>query len=1042
MNNNKIYKSTSEYLLINDNKFPPLESYAELRSELEMAYINWLKNDVLEINNHICYLDLTFETPDLKPTTISITSNECIENAYRNLMNEFILGGNTLYSHDFFQKGLVDKTDNTSLEKFLFYENKEVETNTKKMKPKTNDFHPGKIDLDEIILKAESKYPNFLEKINKVDIDQHWSAWVDINLKYKESLKSNYNGKLKWILLVPVGYRRSENKFKLIGGIFIGMDNLCTFNDVINFTRSVIIKVISASDEYHEKISILNSIKSAKAAIMARNMSHNIGSHVMHYLKDQLYDIESLLKSNSLSNIIENENDKNYALTLHESIINIVNGESLENSLTLEKIVQSNIELPFLIGLGRFINYIQERQDYIATISTGYVPYQLKINFKDAVYDEINYDYKVLRHQDKESFKYQYCENILLDNIIKSEGLKRQNIIIKYKNFNGLNDEVRDYLPPKIRHLNKPFHKQDFDDLNDINILLPGGTVGRHALFSIMENVLRNSAKHNSLKDLSDLEITLKIEKNKNYPNLVELSIWDNLNCYEKAKDIIKLAINDSYVDESGELNENYKGIKEMRISAAWLRNINELNEEKISPPLLQLINVDGNVGYKLFLLKPKELLIISNYNLSNQKTKDFMVNEGWDIKNLECSLKDNDYSYRFIVIDKHLFEEITKKYKQSDKNFENIIHSRFISINPTVLKEKLDLLNRDDLEPEKFYNDFYEQYVNEKLVLESLPEIYIEDDKVKENNKDEDRIKLFFSENSTSDVNNKIVFKTHLDNAKSYDDFFEKNKNNWKYIESITGNTSTDRIIRKSDLNTKWYLEIVESALTKVLIFDERIWSHYSGFEDKDIKFPISDSEKEEIKKIYDANTDNDKKINELKKFLSARNIFSESLDTYNFHEFLNKDYLDFEIFYGINKCNEKTTKILSAKGIYVYSIIAKEGELYVVGTETNEPLCKLDDSETFFKDKFHFICIHQGLLDKIYNNKNLLTSNKRVELLKSFNRRFNAEKLIVHSGRSRPPKKDLPTSDPFIQYSALSHAIKDCKFSLTELLFSARYE
>ena len=48
----------------------------------------------------------------------------------------------------------------------------------------------------------------------------------------------------------------------------------------------------------------------------------------------------------------------------------------------------------------------------------------------------------------------------------------------------------------------------------------------------------------------------------------------------------------------------------------------------------------------------------------------------------------------------------------------------------------------------------------------------------------------------------------------------------------------------------------------------------------------------------------------------------------------------------------------------------------------------------------------------------------------------------LIVHSGRSKPSQIDMPQLLPFIQYASIEHAVLDCKYSLIDLLESARYE
>ena len=48
----------------------------------------------------------------------------------------------------------------------------------------------------------------------------------------------------------------------------------------------------------------------------------------------------------------------------------------------------------------------------------------------------------------------------------------------------------------------------------------------------------------------------------------------------------------------------------------------------------------------------------------------------------------------------------------------------------------------------------------------------------------------------------------------------------------------------------------------------------------------------------------------------------------------------------------------------------------------------------------------------------------------------------FFIHSGRSKPSEFDMPQKQPFIQYAAIENAAYDCKYSLVELLKSARYE
>ena len=49
---------------------------------------------------------------------------------------------------------------------------------------------------------------------------------------------------------------------------------------------------------------------------------------------------------------------------------------------------------------------------------------------------------------------------------------------------------------------------------------------------------------------------------------------------------------------------------------------------------------------------------------------------------------------------------------------------------------------------------------------------------------------------------------------------------------------------------------------------------------------------------------------------------------------------------------------------------------------------------------------------------------------------------RFIIHSGRSKPNEHDMPQHQPFVQFAAIDHAVKDCKYTLVELLATAHYE
>lgn len=141
--------------------------------------------------------------------------------------------------------------------------------------------------------------------------------------------------------------------------------------------------------------------RAAKAAIMARNVSHNLGSHVLAYLKNKLGTVSDIVKQRALADLTTSDD-------LDELMERL---KKLKNLRGDHAFFSENVELPFLVGLGHFISYIQEREDYIATVATSYIPYYMPVNFKDSIYDALNPDLRFLRHPKRKGGR---PDNILL----------------------------------------------------------------------------------------------------------------------------------------------------------------------------------------------------------------------------------------------------------------------------------------------------------------------------------------------------------------------------------------------------------------------------------------------------------------------------------------------------------------------------------------------------------------------------------------------------------------------------------------------------
>ena len=362
--------------------------------------------------------------------------------------------------------------------------------------------------------------------------------------------------------------------------------------------------------------SLLSSLKSAKAAIMSRNMSHNLGSHVMAYLKQHLNSVRDMIRDNILSDIFVPTDDVQIITdfsrwkTEFEQRIRDIDGTGGIKEFAL----------PFLVGLGKFISYLQERQDFIATIATDYIPYLSAVNFKDFIYDELNPDLRYERHKDRIGMK---PDNILLGNIARSEGLARATMPTKEKTMSDIIIKFRDFDGHPIDHTSADCEAQEksLEKMRGLTVSLPGGVVGRQAIFSIVENIIRNAAKHgkwgqggaqnleltfdqydlSSFDDAPDDDnlfdsLSLKAFLKKFYSHASDISglyvmtLTDNMafesgdqerdaDDYMSRLVALERAIIEPYVESNGEMVNSNKGIKEMRISAAWMRLTEDIPE-------------------------------------------------------------------------------------------------------------------------------------------------------------------------------------------------------------------------------------------------------------------------------------------------------------------------------------------------------------------------------------------------------------------------------------------------------------------------------
>lgn len=583
------------------------------------------------------------------------------------------------------------------------------------------------------------------------------------------------------------------------------------------------------------------SLKSAKAAIMSRNMSHNLGSHVMFYIKQKLQSVSKIVDSSVLENII-----------LPRDLLDI---ETLKNRIS----ENTNFELPFLVGLGNFINYLQERQDYIATIATDYIPANSTISFKDFIYDELKPDLRYKRHHADNTDAGWQPGNLLLDYIAYSEQYRSSDdIVIKFNEFNGENAKDE---------------SDDFKELRKFNIAVPGGVIGRQALFSIFENIIRNAAKHSGRRNDNKLVLQLSLldkdnnlfksadfksirnDDNAKYDasgNILKAKYEGYFDKYHvlrikidmpnDAKTVNKLVekLADPYLEETGNMKESSKGLKEMRISAAWLRGYSIDTEIPANePPALSIYSepysgdkTKVSISYIICIPKPCRVAFIVQYDDCTAMNK-MLAPYGCKVFTHE-QLSDEKF------IDEIANFEIVCMSKK-DKNICSYLSSRNIingNHSTKLLKNLIKSIEKTDYDAiEDSIGSVYETWFNNTYSHAISTMLCVADEQANQKNKkdkslsNDDRVILTETGRvHEDDVKDAIVYSTHFKGlaSKSDDDKYNKWLENAISIESVTGNNSTARLIRQDEWNKKWKTKLISAGLAKVAIFDERIFSSF----------------------------------------------------------------------------------------------------------------------------------------------------------------------------------------------------------------------
>jgi len=733
---------------------------------------------------------------------------------------------------------------------------------------------------------------------------------------------------------------------------------------------------------------VKHATRAAVAAIMGRNMSHNIGSHVLSYWKQGL-SVENEQLSACLSSLKALIREPHPTL---EKVTGLISEYKLlisryQYDKSKDKINNNCIEQSYFM-----FDYLKDRMDFIAEITTTPPSWEKSMHLQKDILDQ---------------FKKQKA---LLNDIIKSEGFCYCEILKYCQKYKARQSSSTATSNPSCMGCNlysgndlseqpEPYTLTIDESCNDKMVSIPHGNIGIQAVFSILENLMRNSAKHGGRiikqemkeNNIGHFDICVKANEttDKNY---VALTISDNVgNCNRVIREsngneisivqYLNKALEDSrYVDEKGKLIKGRWGIKEVKLSANFLRgrDTDSLTDDTLikegdeTYPLMHLSCYDANlclgkcsmqkgkenIAFTIYLRKPKEVCIV--YGSPRDKTIKALLKHEEKLKSAGIDLissddlistikAKNNIPHRFLVLVKE------KLITESElKDYAVRLPYRIIE------KADFTLLTRD--KSDEFISALYKEYCDKRFQLK--------------------RTKIFVSNRISFWAMDDLCFK--YNNA---EDIVAFNKRQYSIIFDDHGENCKKEIIANYDyyhpcgntIGASFYTfisaqpqneirhqialyELVEMAKTKVVIADERIY-----------------------------------KNNLCKEIEANEKIFTD------------------------NRKASRIELLMEKMGV---SIIQVKGD-------TIDPKDVYEDT-----NKGDFLVIHQGLLDKMTEGNRSKFLDKIIGTKKKKGIYSN---IVIDSGRGVPEK--LIEGARYIEIGTIERFIENLdKYALVQTLFSLR--
>lgn len=370
---------------------------------------------------------------------------------------------------------------------------------------------------------------------------------------------------------------------------------------LINFVQFFLGRISSFIEYVISSYEVIRqAIRSAIAAIMGRNMSHNIGSHVLARISTPQTVAEALFSNNFLSEI--------------QAFESTGESESLD-ALSFEEEKQIRVDavktaIDVSTNLTAQLNaFLRMRMDFVADIATALKP---PSPMTTSFLGEMLFPFA--------------NQQLLWANLCGSQNLTHEDISFRVTR-NEAEVEIKARLQGYPQNIDK--------ELAAIAVGVPNGALGCQAFYSIVENFVRNTVKHSKRLSKRPLKISFCFGSESvvsEQGDLIKLTISDNWQAVKHNSELPGVLTNilkQPLIRENGSLLSSNRGLKEMKAAAAYLRGLppEAIEDNELSPPLLKPVTDEHkNLGYELLLLKPKELFVLDCAVLASQAGRDALL--------------------------------------------------------------------------------------------------------------------------------------------------------------------------------------------------------------------------------------------------------------------------------------------------------------------------------------------------------------------------------------------------------------------------------